>query len=71
MQLAAHECLFIGDGGSDEHLGAREVGLTPVLITKHIHQRAKLATQRARVDFEIAQLTELLPWLKERQKKRP
>lgn len=71
MQLAAHECLFIGDGGSDEHLGAREVGLTPVLMTKHIHQQTKLATQRARVDFEIAQLTELLPWLKERHKKRP
>lgn len=71
MQLAASECLFVGDGGSDEHLGARDAGMTPVLITRHIHRQVKLQTQRARVDFEIGYLGELLPLLNELDKKRP
>jgi len=71
LQLSAHECLFIGDGGSDEHLGARRAGLKPVLIHKHIYQEEKLITQRKRVDFEIGHLHELLPMLKDGHKKRP
>lgn len=71
MQLAADDCLFVGDGGSDEHLGARAAGLKPVLITRHIYQETKLMTQRARVDFEIGHLHELLPILKAWHKKRP
>jgi len=71
MQLSAAECLFVGDGGSDEHLGARAAGLTPVLITRHIHQATKLKAQRDRVDFEINRLQELLPILNGRHKKRP
>ncbi|MDH5360110.1 MAG: HAD family hydrolase [Gammaproteobacteria bacterium] len=71
IELSAAECLFVGDGGSDEHLGARAAGLTPVLITRHIHQQEKLKTQRQRVDFEIDQLHDLLAILNDRHKKRP
>ncbi|MDH5183777.1 MAG: HAD family hydrolase [Gammaproteobacteria bacterium] len=71
MQLSADECLFVGDGGSDEHLGARAVGLKPILITKHVYQESKLVAQRARVDYEIAHLHELLPLLNDGHKKRP
>ena len=37
-QLAVEpdECLFVGDGGSDEHHGAHAVGMRPVLITRHL-----------------------------------
>lgn len=30
------ECLFVGDGGSDELVGARAAGMTPVLLTRHL-----------------------------------
>ncbi|MFO7676148.1 MAG: HAD family hydrolase [bacterium] len=30
------ECLFVGNGGSDELAGARRAGMTPVLLTRHL-----------------------------------
>ena len=36
LGLAPHSCLFIGDGGSNEHLGAHAVGMKPVLLTRHL-----------------------------------
>ncbi|MDH5571089.1 MAG: HAD family hydrolase [Gammaproteobacteria bacterium] len=36
LGLSASECLFIGDGGSDEHLGAAAIGLAPVLLTHYL-----------------------------------
>lgn len=30
-------CLFVGDGGSDEHLGAHRAGMSTVLITHYLH----------------------------------
>ncbi len=38
LQVEAEHCLFVGDGGSDEHLGAHAVGMKPVLITHYLHQ---------------------------------
>lgn len=60
LGLAPEECLFVGDGGSDEHLGARACGLRTVLITRYINDAAKLDEQRKRVDAEIAHLGELV-----------
>jgi len=61
MQVERHECLFIGDGGSDEHRGAREVGIDNVLLTRHIehYEEARLTPRRAMVRWEIASLGEL------------
>jgi putative hydrolase of the HAD superfamily len=59
LGLDAGQCLFVGDGGSDEHLGARACGLTPVLITRFIDDTDKLAEQRERVEAEIETLGEL------------
>jgi putative hydrolase of the HAD superfamily len=33
--VAAEEAVFVGDGGSDEHRGARAVGLQPVIVTRY------------------------------------
>jgi putative hydrolase of the HAD superfamily len=30
------ECLYVGNGGSDELAGARRAGMTPVLLTRHL-----------------------------------
>lgn len=32
--VAAEDAVFVGDGGSDEHRGARAVGLRPVIVTR-------------------------------------
>ncbi len=66
MNVAAQVCLFVGDGGSDEHRGARAVGMRPVLLTRHIVGRLEtqaLAARREHVDWvieELAQLHEVL-----------
>jgi putative hydrolase of the HAD superfamily len=39
IDVIAEECLFIGDGGSDEHRGAREAGMHTVLLTRHVRKR--------------------------------
>ena len=57
------KCLFVGDGGSDEHLGARQAGMVPVLLTRFIQakmNREKLEQRRQKADHEIHQLDELL-----------
>jgi putative hydrolase of the HAD superfamily len=37
------QCLYVGDGRSDEHLGARAVGMTPLLMTRFL---ARFAPER-------------------------
>ena len=34
----AENCLFIGDGGSDEHFGAAEAGMNPVLLSHYLDE---------------------------------
>lgn len=37
LAVASENCLFVGDGGSDEHFGAHAVGMKPVLITHYLY----------------------------------
>lgn len=62
LGIAAADCVFVGDGGSDEHRGAAAVGMTPVMITRHIEGRFRdeeLAARRQRVEHVIGDLAEL------------
>jgi len=65
MEVASDACLFVGDGGSNEHQGARELGIDNVLLTRHIghFDEARLAPRRAAVKWEIASLQQLRPLL--------
>ena len=36
LELVAHSCLFVGDGGSNEHHGAHAVGMKPVLLRRYL-----------------------------------
>jgi len=51
LRVEPAECLFVGDGGSDELVGASSAGMTPVLLTRHLEvmapQRIAPATQQA------------------------
>jgi putative hydrolase of the HAD superfamily len=60
--LAAGEALFVGDGGSDEHRGARAVGLRTVLITRYL-SAARRAERRPAAEHEVSDLAQLAAWL--------
>ncbi len=51
--VEAPEAVFVGDGGSDEHRGAREVGMRTVLVTRYVSQwwPERIAPRRAHADF--------------------
>ena len=59
LGLTASECIFVGDGGSDEHIGAQQVGLRSVLTTQYLHSAVKIESQRQRVNWEISHITQL------------
>jgi putative hydrolase of the HAD superfamily len=60
LGLQAGECLFVGDGGSNELVGAKEVGLTTVFVSGVI---AKLWPER--IPARIAQADHHLTWAHE------
>jgi putative hydrolase of the HAD superfamily len=49
------DAIFVGDGGSDEHRGARAVGMKTVLVTRFasLWWPDTLAARRAHVDWEF------------------
>jgi putative hydrolase of the HAD superfamily len=49
------DSLFVGDGGSDEHRGARTLGITPVLVTRFVklYLPDKIDERRAHADWEF------------------
>jgi putative hydrolase of the HAD superfamily len=49
------DALFVGDGGSDEHRGARALGMRSVLVTRFVEQwwPDKLEERRAHADWEF------------------
>lgn len=62
LGVAAAQCLFVGDGGSDEHRGAAAVGMRPVLTTQYLGRSytAEAVEQRRQlVDYEVASVAEL------------
>jgi putative hydrolase of the HAD superfamily len=63
--LAPEECLFIGDGGSDELRGAQGVGLTPVFISGVIAELwpEVIPSRRALVEHEIREVPEVFSLL--------
>ena len=62
LGLAADECVFVGDGGSDELVGAREVGLKTVFISGIIGAvwPERVAPRKAVADHHTEKLPEIL-----------
>jgi putative hydrolase of the HAD superfamily len=62
LVLKPADCLFVGDGGSGELEGAREVGMQPVFVSGIIAELwpEKIAARRAIVDHEIRTIREIL-----------
>ena len=68
LDVRAKDCLFVGDGGSDEHFGAHTVGMRPLLVSHYlddVEYARRLAKYNNVLVGSIACLTELLEgsWL--------
>ena len=62
LACSAEQAIFIGDGGSDEHRGARSVGLTTVLLrhfTNGSLPSEVLAARRVWADMEVGRFGQL------------
>jgi putative hydrolase of the HAD superfamily len=65
LGLAPQSCLFVGDGGSNEHHGAHAVGMKPVLLRRYLQppRHQQLEQELAAVlTASIDSLTELRDW---------
>lgn len=62
LAVLASDCVYVGDGGSDELKGARSLGMTTVMITGEVEHiwPDKLETRKKDADFVIKKLVELL-----------
>jgi len=62
LGVAASDAVFVGDGGSNELRGARQVGLTAVMVTNVIRELwpDRIAERAAQADFQIEHLSELI-----------
>ena len=66
LQLDAMHCLFVGDGGSNEHAGASAVGMHTVLLTHWVMHRLQPEALKQRRKYcrdEISRLPELIALL--------
>lgn len=62
LKVQAHQCIFVGDGGSDELRGAKEIGMKTVLTTEIIarHWPETINERKKYADYVINNLAELL-----------
>ena len=61
LGVAPAECLFVGDGGSDELRGAAALGMVPVQMTGILdrHFPELVASQGVAARYRVARLAEL------------
>ena len=62
LDICADECVFVGDGGSHELEGARDCGITTVMVTGIIKELwpDRIEERQAHADFVIEHLSDLL-----------
>ena len=65
LALSPQECIYVGDGGSNELIGAREVGLTTVLVSGVIAELwpERIPSRIEITDHHIQWVPEILPLL--------
>lgn len=68
LGVAAEHCLFVGDGGSEEHRGAAEQGMIPVLVTHFLPGKSAdhLRERRSWVQHEFDSLDGLVSLVTDR-----
>jgi putative hydrolase of the HAD superfamily len=61
LGVVPEDCLYVGDGGSDELLGAKKLGMTTVMTTRVIQKiwPDKIKERELDADYIICELSEL------------
>ena len=59
LQLDAGQCLYVGDGGSNELQGAARCGLRPVMISQHVAHRLSEQQYQQRRRHAVAEINKL------------
>lgn len=65
LGIAPTTCLFVGDGGSNEHYGAHLLGMKPVLLRRHLPPQRKRELEQELAGILVAgidSLAELKNW---------
>ena len=62
LDVSPQDALFVGDGGSDEHRGARAVGISPILVTRllGLYWPEFIEERRAHADWEFEDVPALV-----------
>jgi len=62
LQEKSEDCIFVGDGGSNEFTGAKKVGLSTIMVTGIIENLwpYKIESIKQQADFVIKNLEELI-----------
>jgi putative hydrolase of the HAD superfamily len=62
LGVLAKDCVYVGDGGSDELKGAKSLGMTTVMVTAEVERiwPEKIEETKKDADFVIINLMELL-----------
>lgn len=55
LQVAPQACLFVGDGGSEEHFGAKQCAMVPVLMTRFLNQETLRQKRRELQDVVVGE----------------
>lgn len=66
LGVEAHHCAFVGDGGSDEHLGAYASGMTPLWLTSHLKKETitrRLPVLQDKIVETFTSLDAVASWL--------
>ena len=71
LGVETQQCAFVGDGGSDEHHGARASGMTPLWVTHHLSEPTIAHRQSTLEDKIVARffsLEEAASWIMDSKK---
>lgn len=66
LGIDTQHCVFVGDGGSDEHLGALESGMLPLWLTCHLSEKTVTHRQQKMQDKVVktfGSLESVADWL--------
>lgn len=66
LGVEPQKCLFVGDGGSNEHEGCRNAGMQPMLLSYYLASKTEtLKERRKKVNWELEHIKQLPGWLEE------